>query len=343
MNERRRGITLAGNIVADVVKNIDRYPSVGMLSSIRSVSRSVGGCVPNCGIDLARIDPTLPVSAVGCIGDDENGRFVLSKLREAGVDVSRIVVSPTADTSFSDVMSLPTGERTLFTARGASAEFGPEMVDLDGLDCEIFHIGYILLLDRLDAPDAEYGTVMARFLRDVQRRGIRTSVDMVSASTGRFAETVIPALSYCDYVIINEIECCSVWGLDARTADGGLNAAAVREAMERTMERGVAEKVIVHAKEAGFCLSKDGRFTAAASLDLPDGRIRGSVGAGDAFCAGSLYGLYTGMDDRELLEFASAAAACSLFAENAIDGMRSREEIFRAAREFARRPLPDMN
>ena len=33
---------------------------------------------------------------------------------------------------------------------------------------------------------------------------------------------------YCDYAIINEIECCSIWGLEPRTADGKLDAAVIR-------------------------------------------------------------------------------------------------------------------
>ena len=69
------GITIAGNIVADVVKDIEVYPSVGMLSSINRVTRGVGGSVPNVGIDLAKIDPSLPVSGIGCVGDDDYGRF----------------------------------------------------------------------------------------------------------------------------------------------------------------------------------------------------------------------------------------------------------------------------
>lgn len=64
------------------------------------------------------------------------------------------------------------------------------------------------------------------------------------------------------------------------------------------------------------------------SLAFPRELIRGSVGAGDAFCAGCLYGLYNGFDDERLLRFAAAAAAASLTEENAVDGMRPRDELF---------------
>ena len=63
------------------------------------------------------------------------------------------------------------------------------------------------------------------------------------------------------------------------------------------------------------------------SLDLPEGYIKGSVGAGDAFCAGCLYGIYNGYSDRRILEFASGAAAMSLCREDSVSGMRSAAEI----------------
>lgn len=337
----RTGITLAGNILTDVVKNIDVYPTIGMLSNISSISRAVGGCVPNTGIDLAKIDNTLPLSVIGCVGDDEYGSYVVSQMHHYNMDTSRVVVSKTAPTSFTDVMNLPTGERTFFHSRGANAEFCPDHVDISGLTCSMFHIGYILLLDKFDAPDAEYGTVMARFLHDVQSTGIKTSVDVVSDSAADYPRMIIPVLKYCDNVIINEIECCNIWGLDPRNEDGSLNLTVMRDAMQRTMDCGVTEKVIVHSKEVGLCLSVDGTFTVVPSLKIPSAEIKGSVGAGDAFCAGSLYGIYHKMSDREILEFASAAAACNLFAENAVDGMRSKNEILKVMETYERRPLPN--
>ena len=41
-------------------------------------------------------------------------------------------------------------------------------MDLDKLDCELLLTGYGALLDSMDLPDEEYGTVMARFFHDVK-------------------------------------------------------------------------------------------------------------------------------------------------------------------------------
>ena len=332
----KKGIAIAGNLLLDIVKNIEKYPEIGMLAQINDVSYAVGGCVPNVGIDLSRIDPTLPISAIGKIGTDENGRFVLSQLQKNGINVSKVAFSKDAPTGFSDVMSVPSGERTFFHQRGANAEFSPEDVDIASLNCDLLHIGYILLLDRFDEKDPEYGTVMARFLRDVQQSGIKTSVDMVSSNSADYGAMLRPCLPYCNYVIINEIECCGAWGLEARNADGSLNRENLQKAMNETIDAGVQDRVIVHCKERGFLMGPDRQLIEVPSLNIPKSEIKGSVGAGDAFCAGCLYGIYNGFSDREILEFASAAAACNLFSANSVDGMKTKNEILLIANQYGR-------
>ena len=75
------------------------------------------------------------------------------------------------------------------------------------------------------------------------------------------------------------------------------------------------------------------------SLKVPKDDIKGSVGAGDAFCAGCLYGLYNGYQSRQILEFASAVAACSLLEVNSVDGMKPKKEILKLANKYGRLTL----
>jgi len=328
MTGERKGITIAGNILTDIVKTVDCYPEMGMLANIKSISKAVGGCAPNTAIDLAKIDRSIPISVIGKIGEDEYGRFLLSQLSRYGIDCEKISVSQTKPTSFSDVMSLTSGERTFFHARGSNAEFAPEDIDIGSINSVILHIGYILLLDSFDKEDSEYGTVMARFLHDVQQHGIKTSIDVVSDSTADYKAKILPALKYCNYIIINEVESEMLSDLKAYNPDGSLNIDNIRKTMEFMSECGVKDKIIVHCKKAGFCYDVvSGDFTVVPSLNIPKSEIVGSVGAGDAFCAGSLYGIYNGYTDRQILEFAACAAGCNLFSENSVDGMKPKNEI----------------
>lgn len=340
MTGERIGIAVAGNILTDIVKTIDTYPEVGTLSSIQSISKAVGGCAPNTAIDLAKIDHSMHISVIGKTGDDEYGTFVLSQLSRHNINCRQISVSPTCHTSFSDVMSLPTGERTFFHSRGANSEFSPEDVDISALNCVILHIGYILLLDAFDRPDGEYGTVMARFLHDVRSHGIKTSIDVVSDNGGDYKAKVLPALKYCNYAIMNEFESSMLSDLPPYRKDGTLDVDNIRKTMEFMASQGVEDKVVVHCKTAGFCYDvPSGVFTVVPSLDIPESEIKGSVGAGDAFCAGVLYGIYNRYDDRHILEFASGAAACNLFSDTSVDGMRSKYEIEKICEKYKRKTL----
>ena len=180
---------------------------------------------------------------------------------------------------------------------------------------------------------------MARLLHDISKKGIKTSIDVVSEEGNRFQDKIIPALRQCDYAMMNEIESCRVTGLSPRKEDGSIHIENIKATMEEFINYGVREKVIVHCCEAGFIMDKNKKFVCVPSLDLPDGYIKGSVGAGDAYAAACLYGIYNNFDDEKLLEFAAAAAACNLSAPDSVSGMKNKSEIEKLNNTFKRRIL----
>ena len=322
-------IAFCGNLIVDEIKMISSWPEKGMLVPISSVSRAVGGSVCNSGIDLKTLDPSVVVKAFGKVGADDKGDFVVRTLSEHGLDVSGIARAKDVPTSFTDVMTVAsTGERTFFNMHGADSAMTPDDIDPEALGCDMFHFGYLLLLDGMDAPDDEYGTKAARLLAKVQAAGIKTSVDIVSEQSDRFARIVRPALKFCDYAIINEVEGSLATGVDRSD---------LRGICEGLFALGVRERVTVHCPEVGVTLGKGGDWTSVPSLVLPDGWIRGSVGAGDAFCAGMLYAIMKGLPPDESLRLASCAAACNLAAPDSISGARSIAETLELDRRFARR------
>ena len=326
--KKRFDIAVVGNILADVVKRIDAYPAQGMLANILDLRRSVGGCVPNVGIDLKKISPALSVAAIGKVGEDDVGEYVVGEMEKAGMDTSLVLKSALHPTSFSDVMSLPTGERTFFHARGANAHFSPEEIDTEAFDCRLLHAGYLLLLDEFDQKDAETGTKMARFLKKIQEKGILTSIDVVSDATADFPGVILPSLKYTDLFIVNETESAALSGFPPYAENGALLPENIEKTARFLAESGVKKKVVIHCKKAGFCLDvPTGEFTVQSSLALPRSLMKGSVGAGDAFCAGFLFSFLQGYDDLRALQFAAAAAAASLLAENSVDGMKEKNKI----------------
>ena len=307
----RTGIAVAGTILVDKLNEIGAYPASGELTKILSVSRAVGGAVPNVGIDIKRVDPTIPVSAIGKIGNDAEGDFLVDTLEENGVDAS-LLVRGDKPTSFTDVMSIVGGQRTFFTYPGACADFGVDDVDFDKLDAKMLHLGYFLLLDKVDGGDGE------KILKAAQEKGIKTSIDLVSENSDRY-HIVKDCLKYTDNVIINELEAGMIAGIEPCHENLEKIARAIKD-------MGVSERVIIHMPETGVCLSDNGFFE-YPSWELPKGFIKGKTGAGDAFCAGALIGIYRGLDEMGILTLAQKTATASLSAADAIGGMVSEGEI----------------
>ena len=319
----RNGIAIAGTILVDKINEISAYPTAGELTKILRTSLAVGGCVPNVAIDLKRMDALLEIEAIGKIGCDEEGSFVKNILMNRGVTCNR-VKDCAEKTSFTEVMSVVGGQRTFFTYAGASADFGLSDIDFDTLNVKMLHLGYFLLLDKVDSGDG------LAILKEAQKRGIKTSIDLVSENSNRY-QNILPCLPYTDNLIINEVEAGKLTGIEPTEKN-------IRLIAEKLKSCGVKDRVVIHAPMFGVCVSNDG-FTFVPSYKLPDSFIKGTTGAGDAFCAACLLSVYRETSDEEMLSFASAAAVAALSEADATSGLRSIEEIKQLCKDFERRNI----
>ena len=319
----KKGIAIAGSILVDSINEISAYPQAGELTKIKSVQKSVGGCVPNVAIDLKRICPELTVKAVGKIGMDANGEYVKNILSDNGIDIENVAVA--ADkTSFTEVMSVTGGQRTFFTYAGANADFGLNDVPRSALNVKMLHLGYFLLLDKIDNGEGEL------LLKKAREEGVKTSIDLVSENSDRYS-LVLPCLQYVDNLIINEVEAGALTGIEVKKEN-------LIEIAQKLKGYGVSERVIIHTPEIGVCVSNTG-VEAVPSYSLPEGFIVGTTGAGDAFCAGALYGIYQDKTDKEILEFASGAAVAALSKADATSGLCTEEEIKELCKGLKRKEI----
>ncbi len=331
----KKGITIAGNLLVDMTYPIQKWPKEGELTSItEGITRTVGGAVPNDIIDLAKLDPSLPLTAVGVIGDDSEGRFILEELgKHDNIDLSQL--RHKGKTSFTAVMSNNDSKaRTFFHYRGSNTLFDESCVDWDSLNSELFHIGYILLLDRLDEPDDEYGTKMARLLHNAQKHGLKTSIDVVSETGNRFKKIVIPALKYTDYCVINEIEAGQITDIVLRDDEGRLHPENMEKALRKMKAMGVGIWTVIHCPEGAYCLNETGEYFSSPSLPMPKCDIKGTVGAGDAFCSGILYGAWKGWSLKESLRLANCTAVAALSERGATEGLRCLEEVMKFEEKY---------
>lgn len=324
MNQQEKtGIALCGNVLVDLINHIHAYPAVGELTKITALSKSVGGCVPNVGIDLKKICPSLPVRAIGKIGKDDNGAYARKILAEGGLDLSHLQEVDTP-TSFTQVMSIEGGQRTFFTFAGADGELKAEDVDFSKDPPKLLHLGYFLLLMKIDEGEG------LKLLQKATEAGVLTSIDLVSENSDRYG-LVLPCLPYTDYLIINELEAGKLAEIDPLPK----NLPTIAQKLKAL---GVRKKVIIHLPDRALCCSEEG-LTIVPSYDIPKEAIVGTTGAGDAFCAGALYGIYEGRSDKEILEFASAAAVMALSSADATSGLATEAEILEHCKHYRRKQL----
>ena len=330
----RSGILAGGNWIVDKLKFVDTYPQQDALANIQSEAISNGGSPFNVLIDLAKLGAPFPLAGVGLIGSDMDGEWISRQCLEHHINTEQLRIHPTSHTSYTDVMVVQsTGRRTFFHQRGANAALDHGDFDFHSTPAKIFHLGYLLLLDRLDGPDAEFGTVAARTLRRAREAGCLTSIDLVSEDSHRFREIVLPALPYVDYCILNEFELARTTGIETRRADG-IDLIAMQAAAQHLLNAGVGRWVIAHFPEGACALGHDGRLRVQGSLNVPQSKIVSTVGAGDAFAAGVLYGLHEEAPIETALRYGVCAAASCLQGTGTSDGIRPLKECVQFEKEF---------
>lgn len=334
MKNTKKGITVAGSLIADIFYEIDTYPKQGFLSTVRATDHNVGGS-GNIILDLAKLDKDLAVKVCAIVGRDAGGKKIMSVLSQyPNIDTKNVTIEDNSSVTL--VMNAAdTKQRTFFFVPEASDKFGEEYINWDTLDTKIFLLEYLLLMKKVDSCDNEYGTHAARILCEAKKRGMLTAIDVVTEQSDRAKSIVTAALAYTDICCINESEAEAVTEI-VLTKDGILQQDKVFEAMEAIRTKGVSKWVVIHAPRTAFGLDcQTGERFVVPSLRLPDGYIKGSTGAGDAYCSGILYSAHEEKTLKQAMELARACAACSLSENNGTDGMRSYDQVLALGERYS--------
>ena len=333
-NHARSGMLAGGNWIIDQVKIIDVYPKHEQLANIYDQSQGTGGSPYNVLLDLANMGAGFSLQGAGLVGQDALGKYIMEDCRKHKIDPKFISVSPGTSTSYTDVMTeREGGRRTFFHNRGANATWDGSEIDFTESSAKIFHLGYLLLLDAIDQEDPEHGTVGAALLAKARAVGMKTSIDVVSEDSDRFARIIGPALKQVDYCILNEVEASKVTGVEVREGGKLLNE-GIEETASKLFELGVGELVAIHFPEGSYAQSKEGEKVWHGSLALPKGYIKGAAGAGDAFCAGVLFGVHENWPLKKSLLAGTCAATACMSDPTCTDGLRSLDECLALAEQF---------
>lgn len=334
----RNGILVGGNWIIDQVKVIDTYPTEEKLANILAEYQSNGGSAYNILKDLHKMQVPFPLEGIGLAGDDARGQQILQDCVRMGINSSQLRQTAQAATSYTDVMSVQsTGRRTFFHQRGANALLDESHFDFSLSQARIFHLGYLLLLDKLDEIGADGKTGAAHVLKKAKQAGFITSADLVSEASSRFNQIVPLALPFIDILFVNEFEAQMLTGISTFDEAGDVSVARCFQAAAAILKMGVRQWVILHFPEGVVALHRQDRKLFQASINLPAGAIAGAVGAGDAFAAGVLAGVHENWRMDKSLELGVCAAAACLSAATCSDGLLPRSACLELARQYGYR------
>lgn len=303
----RSGIVLAGTIVLDIVHMIDQWPDEEQIAFIRQTIEAPGGPPHNAAAALVKLGAEFPVTMICVVGDDAAGDTFIRVAGELGLDTSHVMRAAGHSTDVTHVMtSKATGRRTFFYHPGANGTITANQMLPPDDNARIFYLGSPGISTSMDSSDG-----WRKALSAARKRGYKTCMELCPVPAELQRAQTLPCLPLLDYFVINDSEAEILSGLPV-TRDGHFDYALALAAAQKLLDLGVNGLVSVHHPDGAVVLKNSGDNACAPSVKVLQDEIVGSVGAGDAFYAGMLFGIHENWSLERSLELANAAAATSL-------------------------------
>jgi ribokinase len=295
-------VFVIGSANVDLTVKVERLPEVGETVSDGEFYTSFGGKGANQAVAAHRAGAS--VMFMGRVGQDENGRAILNRLKECGLDTSLVQLDPEHPSGVALIMVDRQGRNKIAVAPGANRHIdGGEIRRAESL----MRGGGVMLL-QLEVPVDAVGVA----LKTAKRHDLITILNPapVRPLPSHLFELV-------DILVPNEREALVLAGL-SNVGSQDLLAAAM------SIIRLGAHNVIVTLGERGALWVHGDHVVEfdAFSVEAVD-----STAAGDAFCGALACALAEGLSLDEAIPFALAAGAITVTRRGAQDSLPSREEI----------------
>lgn len=279
-------VAVVGLMILDILgRPVERIPEGGNVEFIEEIRLTVAGTAGGTVIDCAKLG--VSSMAVGAVGQDEKGDFVLDTYRRYGIDVSAMQRTDAAPTSATILNVRPNGDRPALHVRGASDHLKVEPEDYARICAGRFlHMGGTGLLQMMDGPPT------AGLLKAAKDHGCVVTFDLIAPNAGTL-ELLKPCLPHVDYFMPSMEEAAFISGMqdEGEIADFFLG---------------------MGAKACIFKWGAKGSFyaTAAGKQRIPAFKVKVSdtTGCGDAYCAGFIAGLAQGWDAERACRLGTASS-----------------------------------
>lgn len=337
MPQDRVGFVTGGTWCVDRNKMLPYWPAEDGLVEIEGVEQAGGGSGCNFAIDMRKLDPAMPVETIGLVGDDDDGRFLLAEAAAHGIGHAQLQVTRETATQYTDAYgSRRSGRRTHIFYAGTAALLTPDHFDFSRTRARILHLGLPGVHRRMDGPWGEDANGWVATLRRARAAGLRTNLELASVATALLADLVRPCLPHLDTLVVNDHEIGALAGATTVGADGTDVEACVRAA-RTVLGMGPMQLVVAHFPRGAVAVTRDGGVVRQPSLRVPPEAIAAANGAGDAFAAGTMYGVHQGFGVAEALALGRAAAAASLRALSTTGSVATWQECLALAQKWGER------
>jgi len=289
-------VCVVASINVDLVITVPRLPKPGETVAGGRFAVHDGGKGANQAVAAARAGAR--VELIGAIGDDEHGRRARAALEREGIGLDGLRVDSTEPTGVALIVVGPRGENQIAVAPGANAALTLEEADHA-------RIGAADVV--LTTHEVPVETVLAT-LRAAHDTGTRSVLNPapahpLSAEILRLGPIVTP----------NEHELVVAIGNDM--TETALDELVARSAGPVIVTQGAAGALLARGTER----ERFPGFVAPAAVD--------TTGAGDTFNGVLAAWLAEGSTLAEAIRAANAAAALSIGAAGAREGMPARDQI----------------
>jgi sugar/nucleoside kinase (ribokinase family) len=285
-------------------------PPGGGCFPLEEFTLAVSGAAGTAAIAAAKMG--LRTLAVGGVGDDLMGEWVLQRLAHFGVDTSGMQQRRGWKTSSSIVTTRRDGSRPALHMAGATGDFLVTDAMLPQIvDATVVHAGGVGLMKAMDQGRT------AEVLRAARDAGAATTVDVFAGSPDDMP-TVAAVLPHTDYFLPSVEEALALSG--ARDAES---------AATYFLERGAKACVLTLGADGAYYRDRAGMSFRMGAFDIP---VKCTCGCGDAFNAGFAVGLVKGFDIEEVVRFAQATAALNATGLGSQAGVESFERTLALSR-----------
>ena len=305
-------VTALGELNVDIILNdIDGFPEMGKEKFAGKMTVALGSSTAIFAANVACLGARTAFA--GMVGRDSFGSLVSESLRAKGVDTRFLIESPDYATGATLVMSYDE-DRANLTYQGAMDHMG-----FDDLNPDIFresrhiHISSVFMQSALKRD-------FSRIFEAAESGGVTLSMDTQWDPKEEWDFDCAAILPHVDVFMPNETE------LKAITRTDDLSGAISRI---RPYLRQVA--VIKCGSRGSILVKKDGEVSEMPSF--LNSHVVDSIGAGDSFNAGFIYGYVKGMSLTECQRLGNLTGAVNTTAAGGTGAFTSREAVIRTARE----------